>query len=354
MAIGKPDIAIIGGGIFGLSAAWACAKRGWQVRVYEAAKVGSGASGGLMGALAPHMPEKWNPKKAFQLKALLGAEIFWEEIDAISNVSSGYGRIGRALPLRSERLRNQALVRAQEVPLLWQGSADWRVVDHVERTSAASHGYVVETLAAKLRPRDAVKSLALALRAIGVEIVENRPIDEPGEIVADQVIVAAGHQCKQLAGPLPEEFWYGVKGQSALLDVMLPKDMPMLFEAGCYVVPHGEGGTAIGSTVEHDWTDPTSIDEGLDAIRTKAAELVPALKGAAIRETWAGIRPRARLPDPVIGNLRDNIWLMAGGFKVGLAFGPLMGETLAALIAGESPEIPPSFQLGFQLDRCSQ
>ena len=67
------DVTVRGGGIFGLSIAWACLRRGARVRVVEPAAWGAGSSGGLVGALSPHVPEAWNPKKAFQLESLLMA-----------------------------------------------------------------------------------------------------------------------------------------------------------------------------------------------------------------------------------------------------------------------------------------
>lgn len=354
MTMERLDVAIIGAGIFGLSAAWALQKRGLSVAVYERNAVGSGSSGGLVGALAPHMPEKWNPKKAFQLEALLGAQSFWDEVEAASGCSSGYRRIGRALPLRSERLRNQALVRAQEVPLLWKGEADWNVVDAVDSASPTSHGYVIETLSARLAPRMAVQALAAALGKKGVEIHEHSPVEATADLNATHKIIAAGHNASLFTPELPAEFWSAVKGQSALLDVTLPDDTPMLFESGTYIVPHGERGVAVGSTVEYDWNEPSSTDHQINEVLEKAAGLVPSLKDAEILETWAGVRPRARLPDPVIGALpeRVNTWLLAGGFKIGMGIGPHMGETLARLIAGETPTIPPSFTLGHQLARC--
>ena len=348
------DVAIIGAGIFGLSAAWACHKRGLRVAVYERHTIGSGSSGGLVGALAPHMPEKWNAKKAFQLEALLGAQPFWEEIEAISGLKSGYKRIGRALPLRAERLRNQSLVRAQEVPLLWQGQADWKVVDQIAGFAPTSHGFALETLSARLSPRDAVTALAQALRKEGVEVFEHHPVQNMSDIKAAHKVIAAGHSSDQLTPMIPQEFWFAAKGQSARLDVTLPDDTPMIYEGGTYVVPHGQDGVAVGSTVEYEWDDPNATDDLLKPVLEKAAALVPALKDAPIKEAWAGIRPRARLPDPVIGQLdgTPNTWLMAGGFKIGMGIGPHMGETLAELILGGTPTVPPSFTLEHQLSRC--
>ena len=61
------DVTVRGGGIFGLACAWACAQRGARVRLIEARAIGAGSSGGLVGALSPHVPEQWNAKKQFQL-----------------------------------------------------------------------------------------------------------------------------------------------------------------------------------------------------------------------------------------------------------------------------------------------
>ena len=77
------DVTVLGAGIFGLSIAWACVARGARVRVIDPHGPGAGASGGVLGALAPHVPENWNDKKAFQLNSLLRAEIFWPEVEAI-------------------------------------------------------------------------------------------------------------------------------------------------------------------------------------------------------------------------------------------------------------------------------
>jgi len=54
------DVTVRGAGVFGLSVAYACAQRGAKVRVIDPRGVAAGASGGIVGALAPHVPENWN------------------------------------------------------------------------------------------------------------------------------------------------------------------------------------------------------------------------------------------------------------------------------------------------------
>ena len=71
------DISVRGAGIFGLSVAWACVEAGATVELVDPGGVAAGASGGVVGALAPHVPENWNAKKQFQLESLLMAGAFW-------------------------------------------------------------------------------------------------------------------------------------------------------------------------------------------------------------------------------------------------------------------------------------
>ncbi|MCT4684874.1 MAG: FAD-dependent oxidoreductase, partial [Roseicyclus sp.] len=53
------DIRVFGAGSFGLAIAGACARRGAAVEVGDPHGIGAGSSGGLGGALAPHVPENW-------------------------------------------------------------------------------------------------------------------------------------------------------------------------------------------------------------------------------------------------------------------------------------------------------
>ena len=76
------DLTVRGAGILGLSAAFIAAERGARVRVIDPGGPGAGASGGILGALAPHAPDAWNAKKAFQLASLVRAETFWAEVEA--------------------------------------------------------------------------------------------------------------------------------------------------------------------------------------------------------------------------------------------------------------------------------
>ena len=170
----RPDLTIMGAGIFGLSIAWAATKRGAKVRVIEARAIGAGSSGGPVGSLSPHVPEAWNAKKAFQLDSLLMAQDWWACVEYTSNLPAGYGRMGRLQPLADARAVEIARTRQKAAQSLWQGRAEWQVLPTTEAAwqPQSASGYMVQdTLTARLNPVQALTALAAAIAARGGEIV---------------------------------------------------------------------------------------------------------------------------------------------------------------------------------------
>ena len=169
MATGQDaDVIIVGAGIFGLACAWECRARGLSVLLIEQSEPASGSSGGMVGTLAPHVPESWSDRKQFQLSALLAAHSWWQRVDRASGLASGYGRIGRVQPLTSELQRDRAIRRIAGAARHWHGVANWQVGDTpwLERT-AAPFGAITDDLTARLDPLAACRSLARACFARG-------------------------------------------------------------------------------------------------------------------------------------------------------------------------------------------
>ncbi|SHI87653.1 NAD(P)/FAD-dependent oxidoreductase [Wenxinia saemankumensis] len=336
------DVTIHGAGIFGLSAALACRRRGASVRVIDPGGPGAGASGGLVGALAPHVPEAWNDKKAFQLESLLMARTFWPDIEAASGLSTGYGATGRLQPLEDPAALQRARERAAGAAALWQGRAIWEVTDAPGPIAppSATGLWVRDTLSARLHPARAVAAMAAALVALGGEVAaEGR---EEGAVIHATGAAGLAALSEGRARPVGQ----GIKGQAALLDFAAP-GAPQLFAQGVHIVFHADGTTAVGSTTERDWSDPAATDGALEAVIARARAILPALEGAAVLRRWAGLRPRARSRAPMIGPWpgRPGHLVLNGGFKIGFGMAPLAGEAAAALVLGEAgPAIPEGFR----------
>lgn len=333
-----------GAGIFGLSVAWAAVRRGARVRMIDPGGVAAGASGGLVGALAPHTPDNWNEKKAFQLAALLDQAAFWGDIDATSGLSSGYARLGRLQPLADARAVALAEQRAGQAERLWGGAADWQVIDAEDADGWApvspSGKLVLDTLTARLDPAAACASLAEALRLRGVDIVP----DGPGEGATVWATGVAG--LADLGAALSRPVGNGVKGQAALL-AFDAGAVPQVFGDGLHIVPHASACVAVGSTSERDFDRAETTDARLDDILARAELLMPALHGARVVRRWAGVRPRARTRAPILGGWpgRPGHFVANGGFKIGFGIAPKVGEVIARLILEGDDAIPAGFHV---------
>jgi len=343
------DLTVMGAGAWGLAVAVACARRGAHVRVIDPAGPAAGASGGIVGALAPHVPEQWNDKKAFQLEALLMAEAYWADIARLSGSDPGYARTGRLHPLADAAAVARAEERARGAADLWLGRAEWRVIAAHEGgwggdwAPASPSGMLVhDTLTARLHPRRATLALAGALETLGGEIACEGLPEGP---VVWATGVAGLEEISALAGKTAGT---GVKGQAALLR---PRgfdaaDMPQLFIDGLHAVPHADGTVGIGSTSERDYDDGTATDAQLDELIARAHGICPALVEAEVVARWAGVRPRARSRAPMLGShpFRDNAFIANGGFKIGFGLSPLVGEVMADLVLEGRDRIPEGFR----------
>jgi glycine/D-amino acid oxidase-like deaminating enzyme len=337
------EIVVNGAGIFGLSIAWACIRRGARVAVVDPAGPGAGASGGLVGALAPHVPEGWNAKKAMQFESLETAGAFWAGVGAASGLDPGYARAGRVQPLADDAAVAIAQARAEGAARLWQGRHIWEVVpaDRFPGLVKSPTGLVVhDTLSARLHPRHALGALLGALGAHGV-VVGAEPCR--GDAVIHATGVAGLLQLNGLAGD--RVVGAGVKGQAALLACDL-RGAPQVYADGLHIVPHADGTVAVGSTSERAWTDATATDAQLDEVIARARRACPALRGAAVVERWAGLRPRARSRAPILGPhpLHPGAFIANGGFKIGFGMAPLVAAMMADLVVDGVDRIPPDFR----------
>lgn len=342
-------VTIVGAGIFGLSAAFALTRRGQPVHVIEARRIGAGASGGHVGALAPHAPENWNEKKALQLDSLMAADRFWAEVEAASGLPSGHGRTGRLQPVPDAANAERLLARVAAASTNWPKGLGMRLTDRPEG-ALVPHSptglWLHDDLTARLNPRAACASLAAAIRARGGRISEGVAADPQILDAPGPVIWASGAEgLARLSDDLGRKLGQGVKGQSALLAHEAAAG-PQVFADGLHIVPHADGTVAIGSTSENSF-DHEHTDHQVETLIARARALCPALAEAPVLEVWAGIRPRAQSRAPVVAPWpgRPGHVVLNGGFKIGFGMAPLVAELAAALALDPQAQVPQLFRL---------
>ncbi|WP_121061355.1 NAD(P)/FAD-dependent oxidoreductase [Chachezhania antarctica] len=341
------DVTVRGAGIFGLTVAWALLQRGARVQIVDPHGPGAGASGGHVGALAPHVPENWNDKKAFQLDSLLMAEGLWAGVREAGGTDPGYVRSGRLQPLTDDRAIDLARARIETARELWAPHAVWEVIpapDGPMVPPSPTGLYVRDTLTARVSPRGAVAALVAALARKGIVVQAEAP--DRGAVL--WATGAAG--LDMLTGETGKPVGMGIKGQSALLG-FAAKDAPQVFADSLHIVPHADGTVAIGSTTERDYDDPATTDTQLDALIDKARALVPALADAPVIDRWAGLRPRAKSRAPMLGPWpgRPGHYIANGGFKIGFGMAPKVAECMADLLLEDRITYPAAFAVDASL-----
>jgi glycine oxidase len=353
----NPDIAIIGAGIVGLWCAVNAVRAGLRPLIIDSVGIAAGASGGVVGALMPHQPSVWSPKKALQLEGLLTLPNEIAALEAETGLSAGYARAGRLMPIWTEAERAKHLAWEAGAKLHWPEAFQWNAGQKIENTDwlapeAAPLGAALDTLAARLDPRAMCLLLAKAIEnkadfdfRIGVSTISSGCsilLNDANRIEAKHILITTGiHSFDLLESIIGRKTGTGVKGQAALLrpqKTISPAELPVIYADGLYVIAHENGLIAVGSTSENQWGNATSTDDQLDALLVKARAVCPILRDAEVIERWAGVRPKHESRDPVVAELAEapGIIVATGGFKISFAVAHLMAREAIGYITGNA------------------
>ena len=180
------DIAIIGGGIHGLSAALAAAEAGCRVVVLEAARVGHGASGRNGGLVVPSLPRVGPDDVLRAMGEDRGGRFIALVLQAPAEVFALVQRHGIACGAEQSGWLNPAHGPAM-VPVLERRLAAWQrfgsaagllSVEETRRRvgSASFHGAIADPTGGHLNPLAYSRGLAHAAAAEGVAVHEQSPV----------------------------------------------------------------------------------------------------------------------------------------------------------------------------------
>ena len=357
----RTEVAIIGGGIIGLSLALELAEAGRQVTVFERSRAMSEASWAAAGMLAAGDPE--NPTGLHAL-ADFSRALYPQFLDRVTRLS------GLTVPIRT----TQTIQGATHVPHgLFELDAFSlnTLVPGIEAGDLKFFLLEEESLS----PRDLARALPAAVRAGGVTLLEEclvldaresggsmlistGQVSAPqGEWIADAVVYATGAWTEGLIGiPAAPR-----KGQ--MVEIQLPGSHQLnvvLRTPEIYLVPRGDGRIVIGATVEDTGFDKQVDRAAIAGLIESAAALWPPVRGASMVESWAGLRPGSPDELPVIGRLEScpangmsggpssRAWVASGHFRNGILLAPGTARLLRQMMLGETPSVDPS---PFRCDR---
>ncbi len=167
------------------------------------------------------------------------------------------------------------------------------------------------------------------------------------ELDADEVVLAAGAWTGVLARRL------GVRlpllaGKGYGFTVKAPPAMPeypaILVDGRVAVTPMADGLRFVGTMELGLPGEPKANEARLRGMRRSIAEAYPAFRDFdfASIPAWAGLRPCPPDGMPYLGRPRGlaNVVVATGHGMMGMSLGPVSGELVAQVAAGESPSIP--------------
>ena len=366
MARNTADVVVAGGGIVGLSAACALAKRGVRCVVFDRGRCGreaSFAAGGILAPQAESLPG--SPLLPLALHARDRHIALAEELFGLTGISVEHHRYG-VLSLAFSAADVAGLRHVTEAQRKIGLRAEMVSRDGIPRLEAAAHP---DAVGAALFPDDhrvdnrrllkALKTLAAsrgvliqeysALRGIDVKDGRLEAVRTDSERVQTRTLInALGAWAGQLDGDPEAPPVRPVKGHMLSL-VEGPSMRHVVYGGHGYVVPRADGRLIVGSTMEEAGFDTRVTAEGVAHLIGIAFSIAPRTKKASIAETWTGLRPATPDGLPVIGEGGVAGLIVAGGlFRNGILLGPLVGEIAAALAMDEAPTLDLS---AFRPDR---
>ncbi len=368
------DVAIIGGGLVGSSAALALRGKGLTVTVLDKGFCGAQASGINYGGVR----RQGRPPE--QLPLAQRAHAIWPHVAALIGLDGEYRRTGHLKLARTqaEMASLEAYARTAahfglNLELLdrkaLQQRYGWISDDAVGGSLSPDDG--------QANPRLVATGFAAAARRAGASVLENTPVLDVAHggssfaieaahdvrLRARHVVNSAGAWSAPFAAAFGE-----VVPLSSIYPAMIvtePVEPVMTVNigiegGGIYArqvergncVVGGERGTALS---DPDFSRPTA--DGAVAIMRRAAAFFPALRHAHAIRFWSGTEGAMPDRNPVIGPSMTTPGLIhAFGFSgAGFQIAPAVGEVLAELICSGSTSTPiAAFSVSRFTDRAAE
>jgi glycine oxidase len=356
------SIAVVGGGVIGLSCAWQLAAAGLDVTLVAPDPGHDGASHVAAGMLAPVTEAQFGEAEltALNLESAARWKDFATTLEATTGHDIGYDESGTltvALDTSDRATLDDLLAYQHSLGLTAhrRGATACRAM--VAGLAPGVCGGIEVPGDHQVDNRALLGALVAAGPAEGVRMVTDTVVAlEPGPVLvcasgrrigADRILLAAGTALPHIEGlaaaGLPEV--RPVKGHILRLGPtpacrtasFLPRTVRGLVHGrAVYLVPRQDGSVVVGATVEERGDDRTVQAGAVHQLLDDARALVPALHELSLLEASAGLRPATRDNRPCIGwTARPGVAVATGHFRHGFLLAPLTAASVLSLFTGE-------------------
>lgn len=349
------DVVVIGGGVNGVSIAYALAARGVKVVLVEKGALASGASGRSSALVRMHYTNEWDARLAW---ASFPVFKHWPELMGGPAVFTHTGFVNVVAPEYADNLRrnvdmlrgigvNTTALTAAELKTL-QPFADVGDIGAAAYEPDSGYANPAETVegfrrrAAELGAliqqwTEVTRVVRRESRATGVETAA-------GRIDAGSVIVAAGAWSTRLCG----EFGLSLPARPKAIDTVAVARPPELEDPhmvfidnvlGNYFRPEAGGLTLVGVPCQEWDIDPDTLGTGLPP---RAAELgshllthrIPVMERATLARGYRAFDGYSADRHAILGRVDgiDGLYLATAFSGSGFKIAPAVGQCMAELI----------------------
>ena len=372
------DIAIVGGGMVGLSVARALTQRGRHVTVIEGAQIGERSAANVAaGMLAPAAEVDLTDPLLTTLAVASHHEYgAWvADLQRDSGVDVGYEEQGTLIvAMHQDHLARLEALYAVQVE---RGLPTARI------TTAEARQYepflspniigALRTPDGQVNPRLLLRALPIALERAGATLFPGTrvlDVSRTGDrytitverdgatstVQAQQVLIAAGAWSKQIVAtiegvpalPLPMRPVRGqilrLRGERLIQHVVRSPDV--------YLVPRADGELVVGATMEEMGFETKPTAGGVRHLLTEAWSTLPGTAELEVAELGVGFRPALRDHNPAIGNVDGRgLFVASGHFRNGVELAPVTGRIVANLMCGSLDATDAAMIAPFAPDR---
>lgn len=347
------EVAVVGGGAVGATAAYDLARQGADVTLYDRGSIASGSSGRAAGicydAFADGLDADVAGDAIERFRDLSGDDTFpFVECPYVWLARDGDDRHADAISDQVSRMQDHGVIAFEmDAAALADRFPSLRTDDVAVAGVAGAAGYT--------DPASYTACLAAAATGTGATLETNTPVEvrtdpprvvptgSPREHEVDAVLVAAGaHSRRVLETTGLSIAMKPYRVQALVADGDLTD--PMCYDATgeFYVRPHPDGVLA-GDGTEAVEADPEEWNRDADdgfatGLAERVAHRFPELElsAAAVDRSWAGLCTATPDRDPLVGELEDGIYVATGFHGHGFMRAPAIGERVAGQILGLS------------------
>jgi gamma-glutamylputrescine oxidase len=366
------DVAVVGGGLAGLSAALELAERGFSVTLLEARQLGWGASG-RNGGQAIHGLACDQATIEDQLGLDEAKRVWAMSIEALDLLRQRIGRYAIDCDWRDGYLGLATSARKGRELLDWAERMD-QVYGYAQQpippaemerwiSSERFHSGVFDPRSGHLHPLKYTLGLGRAAAAAGVAIHEHTPLQSlqagetvrlrtpQGELQARHVLLAGNVYLQGVAPELESRIMpVGTyiacteRLDDTLADSLIPSraavcDTNFVLD---YFRTTNDQRMLYGGRVSYSAVTPMNLAE---SIRQRMIGTFPQLSSAKVEYAWGGFVDISmnRAPDfgrlPAAGSYAANVYYLQGFSGHGLALTGLAGKLVAEAIAGDASRL---------------